>query len=59
MSIPFRRSQLKFTERKTAMNEYIVILKDGSEITIFAYTHEGAVQEAKERGHKPSHAELA
>jgi hypothetical protein len=41
------------------MNEYIVVLKDGAEITVYAYTHEGAVQEAKERGYQPSHAELA
>jgi len=41
------------------MREFIVILKDGAEIELSAFTHEGAVQEAKERGYQPSHAELA
>lgn len=41
------------------MDEYIVVLKDGSEIVVNAFTHAGAVQEAKERGYRPSHAELA
>lgn len=41
------------------MREFIVILKDGAEIEVSAYTHEGAVQEARERGYQPSHAELA
>ena len=39
--------------------EFIVILKDGAEICVEAYTHEGAMQEARERGYQPSHAELA
>lgn len=41
------------------MREFIVVLKSGAEIKVSAYTHEGAVQEAKERGYRPSHAELA
>ena len=50
----------EFTTRKERkMREFIVVLKDGSEIHVDAYTHEGAVQEAKERGYQPSHAELA
>jgi len=41
------------------MNEYIVILDDGEEITVYAHTHEGAMEEARVFGYKPSHAELA
>ncbi len=32
------------------MNEYIVLLKDGSEVSIFAKDEDAAVQEAVERG---------
>ena len=46
-------------EMPHTLTEYIVVLKDGAEITVYAYTHEGAMEEARVFGYKPSHAELA
>ena len=33
------------------MKEYAVLLKDGSEVVVFAHCAEGALQEAVEQGH--------
>jgi hypothetical protein len=41
------------------MHEFLVLLKDGSEASIFAATKEAAIQEAKERGLQPAEAKQA